>query len=379
MQKYDYKKILFIALGISLPLSLFFTNYLFVLATIILLINSPRRHSVRWLALFVLLIPALIPILSIFFHKEAFSFSSLEVKIPFLVVALLIGFTKINDTILSKFKVGFVIGSFIASVLVPFSTSAIVQYLQSSLFFEFTYTSLYLVISIIYLWFTDININRIIKMALSTTFLISLLFIGNYFFLIAGFLLLFAAIIIKGTPLQSKLAIGFLVISFSLFIYKGAEIQQQLHKKNVEQNLSGVDKLAQWQCVLEVMENKELFGVGYNSKENLLTACYHEHSMFRAESNELNSHNEYLDAFLTLGYLGVLGLFIYFIKILFVAYDTKQVAQLLVIVLIALFSISENVFTRQKGVMITTITCLLIFSSKPPKLEEESNQVSLTN
>jgi len=122
------------------------------------------------------------------------------------------------------------------------------------------------------------------------------------------------------------------------------------------------------------MQNKELFGVGFNSKEELLTTCYHEHGMFKAETNALNSHNEYLDAFLTLGYIGVLSLLIYFFKLMFVAYDNKQVANLLIIILIALFSITENVFTRQKGVMITAITTLLIFSSKKSaELLEEEN------
>jgi len=95
-------------------------------------------------------------------------------------------------------------------------------------------------------------------------------------------------------------------------------------------------------------------------------------------TNTLNSHNEYLDAFLTLGYIGVLGLLIYFFKLMFVAYDYKQVAHLLILILIALFSISENVFTRQKGVMITAITTLLIFSSKKVKEEEvKDNNTSI--
>lgn len=373
MLKINYKNVLLILLGISLPLSLLFTNYLFILSVIILLFNSPRRKNIRWLVLFVLLIPALTPILSIFFHNESFSLNSIEVKIPFIVVALLVGFTKLNDTLLSKFKYGFVFGTLTGALLSIISETKLVYFLQSSLFFEFTYTSLYIVIALIFLWFTDIKIKKVFKVIFSFVFILVLIFLGKAFFIITGVLATFAAIIIKGSPLQSKLAIGFLVFIFSLFLYKGVEIQQYL-EANSQKEINGVDKLAQWQCVLEIMQNKELFGVGFNSKEELLTTCYHEHGMFKAETNALNSHNEYLDAFLTLGYIGVLSLLIYFFKLMFVAYDNKQVANLLIIILIALFSITENVFTRQKGVMITAITTLLIFSSKKSaELLEEEN------
>ncbi len=362
-------------LGLSLPLSIYFSNYLFVAAIIVLLFNSPKRKNVRWLALFALLVPVLIPLLSIVFHSESVELTDIEVKIPFLITALIIGFKKLNDEILTRFKYGFVIGSLFASILSLFDNSSFVLFLKSSLFIEFTYTPLYIVISLIYLWFTDIKIKVSLKIILSVVFLLILFALGNSFFITSGLLIAFAAIIIKGTSSQSKIAVGVLVLLFSALLYKGAAIQAYLHKAE-DDKISGVDKLAQWQCVLEVMQNNELFGVGYNAKETRLTACYHEHAMYQAELNSLNSHNEYLDAFLTLGYIGVLGLLIYFFKIMFVAYDTKQVAQLLVIVLIALFSISENVFTRQKGVMITVITTLLVFSSKKVKEEGIENSTA---
>ena len=165
------------------------------------------------------------------------------------------------------------------------------------------------------------------------------------------------------------------MLASSLLLYKGAEIQQAIHQ-NQSTELDSVDKLAQWQCVLEIMKDKELFGVGYTHRKELLLSCYHDHSMYKAESMALNSHNEYLDFFLILGYIGVLGLLIYFFKLMFIAYDNKQVAHLLIIILIALFAITENVFWRQKGVMITTITSLMIFSSFNPKdkIDTSSNQ-----
>ena len=39
-------------------------------------------------------------------------------------------------------------------------------------------------------------------------------------------------------------------------------------------------------------------------------------------------------------------------------------ALLLIIILISLFALNENIFTRQKGVMLTAITYMLIYASK---------------
>jgi O-antigen ligase len=357
-------------LGLFLPLSILFSNYLFVLALLVVLVSSPKNKKVDWLSMLILVIPALIPILSIFFHNEQFSFTALEVKIPFLVVALLVGFSKLNKTLLSKFKYGFVVGTVIGAILALLGDSSIVDFLENSLFFDVSYISLFIVISIIYLWFTDIKVKDYVKLILSIFFVFALFSLNNFFFLTSGVLIVLAAVIVKGSPRQSRIAIAVLVLSSSLLLYKGAEIQQVIHQ-NQSEELDTVDKLAQWQCVLEIMKDKELFGVGYTQRKELLLSCYHDHSMFKAESMALNAHNEYLDFFLILGYIGVLGLLIYFFKMMFVAYDNKQVAHLLIIILIALFAISENIFTRQKGVMIISITCLMIFSSINKKNEDE--------
>ena len=112
------------------------------------------------------------------------------------------------------------------------------------------------------------------------------------------------------------------------------------------------------------MKDKELLGVGYIEKNSLLQNCYHDKAMIDEANHGFNSHNEYLDFFLTFGYVGLLLLAIYFLKASFVAYDKKLTAQLLIIIVISMFCLIENVFTRQKGVMITSITYLLIFSNR---------------
>ena len=203
----------------------------------------------------------------------------------------------------------------------------------------------------------------------------SLILLGNVFFIIAGLLVAISAIIVKGTPIQSKIGILLVVLLGALVLYKGSQINTYLTARQ-SMSVSPKNKLAQWQCVLEVMTAKELFGVGYGDKKELLVACYHEHQMTEAEANVFNAHNEYLDFLLTLGYLGVIAVLVYFINAMFVAYDNKQVALLLIIILISLFALNENIFTRQKGVMLTAITYLLIYASKDYSVSKDEENLA---
>ena len=119
------------------------------------------------------------------------------------------------------------------------------------------------------------------------------------------------------------------------------------------------------------MENNELAGISYNDRKETLIECYRNHGMTKAENMALNAHNEYLDFYLILGYIGILAIMIFFMNAFFVTYDFKEVAHLLIIILIALFSLTENVFTRQKGVMITSITYMLIYASRDHKVKNQ--------
>jgi len=351
-------------LGLALPLSLLISNYLFAITAIMLIIQSPRRDKFNWLALVILSIPALVPLLSVLLHKEAFNLSQLEVRTPFLVVAILIGFFKIDFKQLSKFKYGFVIGTTLATILLMISSTTTLTYLDSTVLFDLSYASLYIVISLIFLWYTDIEIKRNIKLIITVFLLVAISALGELFFISAALLISVSAIIVKGNPLQSKFAIAFVVLSSVIMLYKGANIQTIISNYHLATEIKPTDKLGQWQCVLEIMKDNELLGVGFSKKDDLLQDCYHTKGMVNEENSGFNSHNEYLDFFLTFGYIGLMLIAIYFLKASFVAYDNKQVAHLLIVILIGLFCLIENVFTRQKGVMITSITYLMIFSAR---------------
>ena len=357
--------------GILLPLSIQFSNYFFVFNLILLFISS-KGKKIEWISLLILSIPALVPLLSILLHNETFTFYSFEVRLPFIATALLVGFFSIDKSIFTGFYKGIIIGSLIAVLFHFVENTSFGLSLKSVSIFDFSYTPLFATISIIYLWFTKTRINDKIKVALTVLFFVSIFINGNFFFISAAFIISIAVVIVKGSSQIAKISIAVVVLITSFLLYKGPEIQSLIAPFQKTQKLGASDRLAQWQCVLEVMKGNELIGVGYSNRMDFLLNCYHMHNMNKAENLALNAHNEYLDFFLVLGYLGVIALLIYFINALFVAYDSKEIKYLLIVSLIALFSLTENVFTRQKGVMITSITYLMIYASRGTKSKEES-------
>lgn len=369
--KYNSVQNSLMVFGILLPLSIQFSNYFFVFNLILLFISS-KGKKIEWISLLILSIPALVPLLSILLHNETFTFYSFEVRLPFIATALLVGFFSIDKSIFTGFYKGIIIGSLIAVLFHFVENTSFGLALKSVSIFDFSYTPLFATISIIYLWFTKTRINDKIKVALTVLFFVSIFINGNFFFISAAFIISIAVVIVKGSSQIAKISIAVVVLITSFLLYKGPEIQSLIAPFQKTQKLGASDRLAQWQCVLEVMKGNELIGVGYSNRMDFLLNCYHMHNMNKAENLALNAHNEYLDFFLVLGYLGVIALLIYFINALFVAYDSKEIKYLLIVSLIALFSLTENVFTRQKGVMITSITYLMIYASRGTKSKEES-------
>ena len=319
-----------------------------------------------------LAIPVLTPLISIISHGELMEWQRLEVRLPFLVTALIIGFFNVNYDSLKSFKYGFVLGSLIVLSLIIADQYTVLQIGTHSLI-DFYYTPLYLAVALVFIWYKDFNANHILKLLASAVILAGLIWLKQPLFIASGFIICLSAIIVKGSRIQSNLAIATCVLLGVIMLYnKGAGLREYSGYSN-HTMLTTSEKMEHWQCVLEVMKNKELFGVGFLTKRSAMTACYHENGMDRSETMNFNAHNEFMDFFLTFGYIGLLLGVSYFVHGFFVAYDNKQVAFLLIIILIALFCLGENVFTRQKGTMLTSIIFLMIYSLKGSNSTDDKN------
>src|SRR5690606_5764604 len=112
------------------------------------------------------------------------------------------------------------------------------------------------------------------------------------------------------------------------------------------------DRYQRWADILHVFDkqNSYLFGIGTGDVQALYNQAYVYGSHKTAYFNSYNAHNQYIEFFVAMGvvgflyYLFVLG---YWIK----ATQLKGIA-LAVLLIIALFSISESIFKRSQGVFI---------------------------
>ena len=115
-----------------------------------------------------------------------------------------------------------------------------------------------------------------------------------------------------------------------------------------------------YHCVKEILKDNWLTGVGVGSVQKELDRCYEQYTYKGTDdfhSISYNSHNQYLDIMLK---YGVFGLIVFLISLLWGIKTTDMVYQgFIIIIFIALFT--ENVFSRQVGIMFFTFFNTLFF------------------
>jgi len=118
-----------------------------------------------------------------------------------------------------------------------------------------------------------------------------------------------------------------------------------------------------YHCVKEVLKEKWLTGVGVGNVQKTLDSCYEQYTYKATDdfhSISYNSHNQYLD--ITLKY-GIFGLIVFMISLLWGVKTTNTVYQgFIIIIVIAL--LTENVFSRQAGIIFFTFFNTLFFVGK---------------
>lgn len=115
-------------------------------------------------------------------------------------------------------------------------------------------------------------------------------------------------------------------------------------------------------CSMEVLKINWLFGLGLGNVQKQLDQCYQGFDYENFDDfgvRKYNSHNQYLNAWLTFGILG-LGVFIYF---LYYSFSKTTILHKSFLVLSFLALLTENLFEREIGVMLFTFFNTLFFVS----------------
>ncbi|MBL0339782.1 MAG: O-antigen ligase family protein [Bacteroidetes bacterium] len=121
-----------------------------------------------------------------------------------------------------------------------------------------------------------------------------------------------------------------------------------------------------YKCSMELISDHWFWGVGPGNVQAMLNTCYNEISKVVYENKNYNTHNQFLDYWAGLGFLGPLSLILI---LLYNSYKNVKIKNYIVPALSVLFLIglfTENLLTRQNGIVPFAyfISCYF-FSSSP--------------
>lgn len=136
---------------------------------------------------------------------------------------------------------------------------------------------------------------------------------------------------------------------------ENVSIKNAIYQENFTLNhyFSGTSlRVYQARLLSEFIENDNIFwtGFGVNATQEKIIQKQKERG-YQPFFGELNFHNQYLQSFAELGIIGFITFFILVSYSIYRAIITKDFDFLAFIVLIASLSISESIFSRQRGVV----------------------------
>lgn len=104
-------------------------------------------------------------------------------------------------------------------------------------------------------------------------------------------------------------------------------------------------------CTVSGIKENWLFGLGAGGSESYLNSCYEGFESPLYLQNKFNTHNQYLDYWLSYGLSGLLSLILLFVSSIIVAVRKKILLGGVLILFFAICILTENVFSRQLGII----------------------------
>ena len=104
-------------------------------------------------------------------------------------------------------------------------------------------------------------------------------------------------------------------------------------------------------CTVSGIKENWLFGLGPGGSESYLNSCYEGFESPLYLQNKFNTHNQYLDYWLSYGLFGLLSLILLFVTSVIVAVRKKILLGGVLIIFFAICILTENVFSRQVGII----------------------------
>jgi O-antigen ligase len=159
--------------------------------------------------------------------------------------------------------------------------------------------------------------------------------------------------------------VAFGVLVLGLFTYKG--ISSKVNNFDLSYEMSdramgpvGI-RLSIWDCTWQVIQENWLLGTGTGDSHHELLKKYKENNFVIGLENDFNSHNMYLQYWMSNGLLAIVFFLIGFFVLFKKAFQNKNVIFLSFLVLFALFSLTESTMRTQKGMLFFVFFAALFY------------------
>ncbi|MDY8138683.1 O-antigen ligase family protein [Aquimarina sp. 2201CG5-10] len=328
-------------------------------------------------------------IISMFYSSDfGISYKRIETQIPLLIIPILFALIKLDLKQIYKAKTVFIIACVIFCIiaLITLGYNLIINYehrlnynfVQRSMYhFHYPYDVMYINVANVFLLFggvikkykTPITLLFLCFIVLSGTrmgvftyLLVTFIYgIRNFkkilniqtILILLGVMALTVLLINTSQYVNDKFYDSLSKLGLNTKTYV-SDIGEEYHNITLRQKL--------WNTSYEAFKEKEVLGYGTKTSKIILNDLYNKKGYKNLK--DLNSHNQYLTTALELGFVGLLLLILILIISFKMVYRTKNLTQLLVVLVIMLAFFTESVLVRQKGVVFFSIfISLLIIES----------------
>ncbi len=130
-----------------------------------------------------------------------------------------------------------------------------------------------------------------------------------------------------------------------------------------------------YHCSLSLIKNNWFTGVGPGEVQRKLNSCYEQYPTNVYRLNNYNTHNEYLNHWLSFGIAGLLAFLLIFLMPAYFGLQEKQFIYPLFLLFMFICCMTENLLARQTGVIFYTFfNSLLAFTGDPPLIISKSKE-----
>lgn len=203
--------------------------------------------------------------------------------------------------------------------------------------------------------------------------------IGLVLLVVNALILSFYYAYTSGRYLKTSLVfLGFLGLTFTgiYFTPMKLRVEQMIHeiktpmKSEKAYIMSTGMRLVTWEISSEVIAENTLTGVGVGDIRDELNRKYNEKGIVGLITRELDSHQQFLQTFATIGLSGFVNLVFIFLYLIVVAVRKRKLMLLSLTVFYLLFGLTESMFETQAGLVffLLMVTLLLFVDERKLKL-----------